>query len=103
MARHVPLPYGIGAHAALERILPMRLYTTILFVTAVAVTGCDRNSSRTRGSSSPNAAPVVASSSPPAGHSGSTTSYADVVDRVSQAVVTIRFARRLRAPEQFPF
>ena len=29
--------------------------------------------------------------------------YADIVDRVSPAVVTIRSARRERAPEQFPF
>ncbi|HTS26126.1 MAG TPA: Do family serine endopeptidase [Bryobacteraceae bacterium] len=30
-------------------------------------------------------------------------SYADVVDRVSPAVVTIRASRRVRAPQQFPF
>ena len=30
-------------------------------------------------------------------------SYADVVDRVAPAVVTIRSARRARAPKQFPF
>ena len=30
-------------------------------------------------------------------------SYANVVDRVSPAVVTIRSARRIRAPQQFPF
>jgi len=30
-------------------------------------------------------------------------SYADIVDRVSPAVVTIRSARRMRAPQQFPF
>ena len=30
-------------------------------------------------------------------------SYADVVDRVAPAVVTIRSARRARAPRQFPF
>ena len=29
--------------------------------------------------------------------------YANIVDRVSPAVVTIRSARRVRAPEQFPF
>lgn len=81
----------------------MRLYTTILFVAALTVTGCDRNSSRTRGRTSPEAAPVADSSSPPAAHPASSASYADVVDRVSPAVVTVRSARRLRAPEQFPF
>jgi Do/DeqQ family serine protease len=30
-------------------------------------------------------------------------SYADVVDRVAPAVVTIRAAKRVRAPQQFPF
>src|SRR3954454_18670650 len=30
-------------------------------------------------------------------------SYADVVDRVAPAVVTIRSARRVRAAQQFPF
>ncbi len=30
-------------------------------------------------------------------------SYADVVDRVAPAVITIRSARRVRAPQQFPF
>jgi len=34
---------------------------------------------------------------------GTVESYADVVDKVSPAVVTIRSARRIRAPQQFPF
>src|ERR1051326_3952574 len=35
--------------------------------------------------------------------SGPLVSYADVVDRVAPAVVTIRSSKRVRAPEQFPF
>jgi len=35
--------------------------------------------------------------------SGPPLSYADVVDRVAPAVVTIRSERRVRAPQQFPF
>src|SRR6266513_2227716 len=35
--------------------------------------------------------------------SGPLLSYADVVDRVAPAVVTIRSSRRIRAPQQFPF
>src|SRR5581483_9510135 len=31
------------------------------------------------------------------------TSYADIVDRVSPAVVTVHAQRRVRAPQQFPF
>jgi serine protease Do len=34
---------------------------------------------------------------------GHVESYADVVDRVAPAVVTIRSSRRVRAPQQFPF
>ena len=48
-----------------------------------------------------------AASSPqtwPAGHSGlPTQSYADVVDRVAPAVVTIHAARRVRAPQMPDF
>ena len=53
--------------------------------------------------------PSNASSTPrqtPAGNvkvSGAILSYADVVDRVAPAVVTIRSSRRVRAPQQFPF
>src|SRR5260370_31530546 len=44
-------------------------------------------------------------SQPPGSVSGDAApqSYADVVDRVAPAVVTIRSARRVRAPQQFPF
>jgi S1-C subfamily serine protease len=35
--------------------------------------------------------------------SGAPQSYADVVDRVTPAVVTIRSARRIHLPTQFPF
>jgi len=35
--------------------------------------------------------------------SGPLLSYADVVDRVAPAVVTIRSSKRVRAPQQFPF
>jgi S1-C subfamily serine protease len=34
---------------------------------------------------------------------GAPQSYADVVDRVTPAVVTIRSARRMHAPTPFPF
>ena len=51
-----------------------------------AYTSADRSSA---GTIEPRAVPVQ--------------SYADVVDRASPAVVTIRSARRLRAPQQFPF
>ncbi len=52
--------------------------------------------------------PVIAApqQTQPATRTVSTTvrdSYADIVDRVAPAVVTIRSARRVRAPQQFPF
>ena len=51
--------------------------------------------------------PVPASTSTPAPITGpvgpSTNSFADVVDRVAPAVVTIHSARRVRAPRQHPF
>src|SRR5262249_13087357 len=39
----------------------------------------------------------------PLSSSAAPQSYADVVDRVGPAVVTIRSARRVRPPQQFPF
>jgi Do/DeqQ family serine protease len=52
--------------------------------------------------------PAPASTAPPAtiapGGSGfATNSFADVVDRVAPAVVTVHSARRVRAPRQHPF
>src|SRR5438270_5805135 len=62
-----------------------------------AATSCNRSYS-SYASSEPRSAPagVVAPSGP-------TVSYADVVDRVAPAVVTIRSSKRVRAPQQFPF
>jgi len=45
----------------------------------------------------------LVSPSAPASVSTGQQSYADIVDRVAPAVVTIRSARRVHAPEQFPF
>lgn len=40
---------------------------------------------------------------PPTGPTGPVVSYADVVSRVSPAVITIHSEMRVRAPQQFPF
>src|SRR5262245_1843659 len=45
----------------------------------------------------------VESAAPVAVSRGGQQSFADLVDRVSPAVVTIRSERRVRAPQQFPF
>ena len=43
------------------------------------------------------------STPPPTTSTGVRTSFAEIVDKVSPAVVTIRTESRVRAPEQFPF
>ena len=72
---------------------------TSLAVITAALTciSCNRTStSETQRSSSPaKIAPVVSK--------GGQQSFADIVDRVAPAVVTIRSERRVRAPQQFPF
>jgi Do/DeqQ family serine protease len=74
----------------------MRFFT-IAGVVAIALTGCNRNPNRIepqRSASAPAAAPIAR---------GGQQSFADIVDRVAPAVVTIRSERRVRAPQQFPF
>jgi Do/DeqQ family serine protease len=62
----------------------------LVFVLLLTVAGCSRQS--VRAGSEPRQAP-----------SGSIVSYADTVERVAPAVVTIRSSKRVRAPQQFPF
>src|ERR1700751_368113 len=66
----------------------MRTIPLALLVLAAA--GCNRSS-------------VRAGSEPRQPPTGPLISDADTVDRVAPAVVTIRSARRVRAPQQFPF
>jgi Do/DeqQ family serine protease len=73
-----------------------RIYLAIF--TVLALTSCNRSYS-TYASSEPRSAPAGGVATP----SGPLLSFADVVDRVAPAVVTIRSSRRVRAPEQFPF
>jgi serine protease Do len=60
---------------------------------AAALVSCNRTIEPKR-SSSTESAPIVRDGQ---------QSFADIVDRVAPAVVTIRSERRLRAPQQFPF
>jgi serine protease Do len=69
----------------------------LLIVAALLLSGCSRNGQSNAQSLLTNSAP------PPAGSSAARTSYAEVVDRVSPAVVIIRSQKRARAPQQFPF
>ena len=70
--------------------LPIRLAAPIAFAASLFV---------------PTAVPTVAAQPAQSMHRSAVRqdSYADIVDRVSPAVVTIRSARRVRAPQQFPF
>lgn len=65
-----------------------------LVIAALSVSGCGREE---KVNLPPPAAP------PPATTAALRTSYAEVVNRVSPAVVTIRTESRARAPRQFPF
>lgn len=69
-------------------------------------TGCSKKQSSNNPAPSGSAPPRVSLSSLGGSRDGSEPqilSYSEVVDRASPAVVTIRAARRVRAPEQFPF
>jgi serine protease Do len=68
-------------------------------VMLLALVACTRQNSTLKHSANREEAEystIVSKAGPP-------LSYADVVDRASPAVVTIRAERRARAPEQFPF
>jgi len=74
----------------------MRLLFVVTLISLIPA-GCNRNPDRIepQRSSAPAALPVVSR--------GGQQSFADIVDRVAPAVVTIRSERRVRAPQQFPF
>jgi len=74
----------------------LRSYSAaVLLISIFSTAGCKSHSA----SANYQPLPVIATSV----SSGVVPSYADVVDRVVPAVVTIRSARRVRAPQQFPF
>lgn len=66
----------------------------VVALTFILCAACNRQPERSR-SSSPAAAPIVSN--------GGQQSFAEIVDRVAPAVVTVRSERRARAPQQFPF
>jgi serine protease Do len=85
----------IGFQMSAKAFKPAKsfLFLSMAIITLVA---CKGGVQSTLGSPTPQPAVVVPSGPPQ-------TSYADVVSRVSPAVVTIRSARRVRAPQQQPF
>ncbi len=81
------------------------IVTSILVVLAVLILGlsfgaCARQDSSMRLASMSSDTNATAPGSPP---TGPVVSYADVVSRVSPAVITIHSELRVRAPQQFPF
>ncbi|HEV7798338.1 MAG TPA: Do family serine endopeptidase [Pyrinomonadaceae bacterium] len=76
-----------------------------LLVTVFFVASCNRNNQGVRFASSSdpgvNNAPI--NNGPPSTTAGPVVSYADVVSRVSPAVITIHSEMRVRAPQQYPF
>ena len=81
------------------------IVTSILVVLAVLILGlsfgaCARQDSSMRLASMSSDTNATTPGSPP---TGPVVSYADVVSRVSPAVITIHSELRVRAPQQFPF
>jgi Do/DeqQ family serine protease len=70
-----------------------RIALTVL--AALSLLSCNRERIEPQRSSPAASTPIVSS--------GGQQSFADIVDRVAPAVVTIRSERRARAPQQFPF
>jgi len=80
--------------------------TAILIVLAFSLGACNRNGSqgvRFASASDPGVKNAPINNGPPSGPSGPVVSYADVVSRVSPAVITIHSEMRVRAPQQYPF
>jgi Do/DeqQ family serine protease len=72
--------------------------TVLVCAALLALVSCRQNGGPASGGTAPRSMP-----SGRASLTGPPLSYADVVDRVAPAVVTIRSSRRVRAPQQFPF
>jgi len=70
----------------------------VLLAAAFALCSCNRDLTSANPGSEPRSVPTGKVTA-----SGPLLSYADVVDHVAPAVVTIRSSRRVRAPQQFPF
>jgi Do/DeqQ family serine protease len=89
------------------KIKQRRVYALLSVIFALFfVAACNRGSNpsvRFASTSDPgvNSAPI--NNGPPNTASGPMVSYADIVSRVSPAVITIHSEMRLRAPQQYPF
>ena len=78
----------------------------ILFILIFSLGACNRGNSqgvRFASTSDPGVNNGPINNGPPSTTSGPVVSYADVVSRVSPAVITIHSEMRVRAPQQYPF
>src|SRR5687768_17388805 len=75
----------------------------LLLLLLVSSAGCGRFQQQSQPITPPAGTPNTATSSAPISPVVAQSSFADVVDRVAPAVVTITSARRVRAPRQHPF
>jgi Do/DeqQ family serine protease len=78
----------------------------ILFILIFSLGACNRGNSqgvRFASTSDPGVNNAPINNGPPNTTSGPVVSYADVVSRVSPAVITIHSEMRVRAPQQYPF
>jgi Do/DeqQ family serine protease len=78
----------------------------ILFILIFSLGACNRGNSqgvRFASTSDPGVNNPPINSGPPSSTAGPVVSYADVVSRVSPAVITIHSEMRVRAPQQYPF
>lgn len=77
----------------------------LIFLVAFILGSCNRGnpSLRLASSSDPGVNNAPINNGPPTGTAAPVVSYADVVSRVSPAVITIHSQMRVRAPQQFPF
>jgi len=82
------------------------IVTAILLVLVFTLSACNRGASqgvRFASTSDPGVKNGPINNGPPTAPSGPVVSYADVVSRVSPAVITIHSEMRVRAPQQYPF
>jgi Do/DeqQ family serine protease len=81
---------------------PLLILLTLVF----SFGACNRNNSegvRFASTSDPGVNNAPINNGPPSSASGPVVSYADVVSRVSPAVITVHSEMRMRAPQQYPF
>jgi Do/DeqQ family serine protease len=78
----------------------------ILVMLVFFLGACNRSGSRSvhfASTSDPGVNNAAINNGPPATSGGPVVSYADVVSRVSPAVITVHSEMRVRAPQQYPF